>query len=146
MRALVWIVEDTWKATIAAASALVPGDAEVTLLYVTPTEAETLVRTARFGLLGRHHRPESESLHTMSEQSARNLLAEAQSLLGRQAALQVRDGRVGREVLAAAEHMDLLVLARDGDRARRGPHSLGPTARFVVDHAPCNIILIWPDA
>jgi hypothetical protein len=41
--------------------------------------------------------------------------------------------------------MDILVLARDGDRERLGPHSLGPAARFVVDHAPCRVLLIWPD-
>jgi hypothetical protein len=41
--------------------------------------------------------------------------------------------------------MDILVLARDGDRERLGPRSLGPMARFVVDHAPCRVLLIWPD-
>jgi hypothetical protein len=39
--------------------------------------------------------------------------------------------------------MDLLVLARDGDRSRPGPHSLGPAARFAVDHAPCRVLLVW---
>ena len=42
--------------------------------------------------------------------------------------------------------MDMLVLARDGDHARLGPHSLGPPARFVVDHAPCQVLLVWADA
>jgi nucleotide-binding universal stress UspA family protein len=46
---------------------------------------------------------------------------------------------------ALAEGVDLLVCARDGDRARLGPHSLGPATRFVVDHAPCTLILVWPD-
>jgi hypothetical protein len=41
--------------------------------------------------------------------------------------------------------MDILVLARDGDRERLGPRSVGPAARFVVDHAPCRVLLIWPD-
>jgi len=41
--------------------------------------------------------------------------------------------------------MDILVLARDGDHTRLGPRSLGPAARFVVDHAPCRVLLIWPD-
>jgi hypothetical protein len=41
--------------------------------------------------------------------------------------------------------MDILVLARDGNRQRLGPRSLGPAARFVVDHAPCRVLLIWPD-
>jgi hypothetical protein len=42
--------------------------------------------------------------------------------------------------------MDLLVLARDGDHSRLGPRSLGPAARFVVDHAPCRVLLVWADA
>jgi hypothetical protein len=44
-----------------------------------------------------------------------------------------------------AEGVDLLVAARDGDRSRLGPHSLGHDTRFVVDHAPCAILLVWPD-
>jgi hypothetical protein len=39
-------------------------------------------------------------------------------------------------------------------RGRRGPGhdpagrisaSLGPVTRFVVDHAPCAVLLVWPD-
>ncbi|MGD0344824.1 MAG: universal stress protein, partial [Acidimicrobiales bacterium] len=26
-----------------------------------------------------------------------------------------------------------------------GPHSLGPATRFIVDHAPCPVLLVWPD-
>jgi hypothetical protein len=36
-------------------------------------------------------------------------------------------------------------MARDGARAQAGPRSLGPTARFVVEHAACAVLLIWPD-
>ena len=56
-----------------------------------------------------------------------------------------RRGRVEREVAAAATGADLLVLARDGDRSRLGPKSLGKADRFVVDHAPCPVLLVWPD-
>jgi hypothetical protein len=38
-----------------------------------------------------------------------------------------------------------LVLARDGDRSRLGPRSLGHATRFIVDHAPCPVLLVWPD-
>jgi nucleotide-binding universal stress UspA family protein len=145
MRVLIWIVEDTWRATVAAAAAFLPADADITLLYVTQSEAEAVARGARYGLLGRAHRAPAESLQVISEQSARDLLAEAQQLLGSQAVLQARQGRVEREVVAAAEEMDLLVLARDQGRAHRGPRSLGSTARFVVEHAPCAVLLVWPD-
>ena len=77
--------------------------------------------------------------------AAEELLAEAEARLGRPARREPRRGRLEREVVAAAEGMDLLVLARDGDRAHLGPRSLGPAARFVVDHAPCRVLLIWPD-
>jgi nucleotide-binding universal stress UspA family protein len=148
MRALVWIIADTWQATVAEAAAFLPRDAEITLLHVTSTEPETLAHAARRGLLGRHQPPSAapEPLRAISEQAATELLADAETRLGRPAALQARRGRVEREVISAAEDMDILVLARDGDRHRLGPHSLGPTARFIVDHAPCRVLLIWPDA
>jgi nucleotide-binding universal stress UspA family protein len=60
--------------------------------------------------------------------------------------VEQRHGRVEREVVAAAEGMDLLVVARDGDLRRLGPHSLDPATRFVVDHAPCATLLVWPVA
>jgi len=64
--------------------------------------------------------------------------------LGRPCAQMERHGRAEREVVAAAEGADLLILARDGDRVRLGPKSLGPASRFVVDHAPCPVLLVWP--
>ncbi len=54
-------------------------------------------------------------------------------------------GRAEREVVAAAEGADLLICTRDGDRARLGPRSLGPASRFIVDHAPCPVLLVWPE-
>jgi hypothetical protein len=49
-------------------------------------------------------------------------------------------------VVAASARADLLILARDGDQTRLGPKSLGKTARFVVDHAACPVLLVWPGA
>jgi nucleotide-binding universal stress UspA family protein len=146
MRALVWIIEDTWQATIDDAKALLPSDAEITLLHVASTEPEAAARAARRGLLGRHPPPPPASLdlQTLSEQAAKDLLSEAQQRLGRASTIQSRRGRVEREVVAAAERVDVLVLARDGDRERLGPRSLGPATRFVIDHAPCRVLLIWP--
>jgi nucleotide-binding universal stress UspA family protein len=146
MRALVWIVEETWQATVAAAAAFLPADADVTLLYVRASDAETVARGARYALLGRSRRPSGETLDAISKRSARELLADARAALGRKAMLDARSGRTEHEVVAAAATADLLVLARDEDRMHRGPRSLGPTARYVVDHAPCAVLLVWPDA
>ena len=148
MRALVWIVEDTWEATVDEAAGLLPADAEITLLHVADSDVESLAAGAREGLLGRprRHRPAGERLSTLSEEAAQELLADACSRLGRDATARAVRGRVEREVVAAAADTDILVLARDGDRSHLGPHSLGPTARFVVDHAPSRVLLVWPDA
>ena len=37
-----------------------------------------------------------------------------------------------------------LVIARDSRHP--GPHSIGHAARFVVDHAPCTVVLAWPES
>jgi nucleotide-binding universal stress UspA family protein len=148
MRVLVWIVEDTWEATVAEAAALAPADAAITLLHVAATEVEAVAGGARRGLLGRRPPPpppHARPLRAISEEAAQALLAEARERLGRNARLVACRGRVEREVVAAAGAADLLVLARDGDHQRLGPHSLGPAARFVVDHAPCRVLLVWPD-
>lgn len=148
MHALVWIVEDTWEATVAEAAAFLPPDARVTLLHVAPAEVEELADATRYGLLGRHRPPPPphEGLRAISEEAAQQVLADAGAKLGRDAELVSLRGRVEREVVRAAEDADLLVLARDGDHTRLGPHSLGPAARFVVDHAPCRVLLVWADA
>jgi nucleotide-binding universal stress UspA family protein len=146
MRVLVWIVEETWPATVAAAAAVLPADADVTLLHVRVSDAASVARGARHGLRGRPRRPTAERLEVICEQGAGDLLADAQAALGRQAVLDARSGRTEHQVVAAAGTADLLVLARDQDHAHRGPRSLGPAVRYVVDHAPCGVLLIWPDA
>jgi hypothetical protein len=35
-------------------------------------------------------------------------------------------------------------VTRDGDPTRLGPHSPRPHVRFVVDDAPCPVLLVWP--
>jgi len=57
----------------------------------------------------------------------------------------VRVGEPGREICAAAVAVsaDLVVLrASRHAHPERGPRSVGHTARFVVDHAPCPVLLI----
>ena len=146
MRALVWIVEDTWEATVAEAAAFVPPAADITLLHVAPADVEELAGGGRRGLLGRHPPPPPEHLiRAISDEAAHALLEDARERIGRPAETAARRGRVEREVVAAAQDADLLVLARDGDRGRLGPKSLGPPARFVVNHAPCRVLLVWAD-
>jgi nucleotide-binding universal stress UspA family protein len=149
IRVLVWLVEGTWQGCVDAAHPLLPADAEITLLHVTPGEVAEAAAGALAGLLGRGRpgpgRHPAERIGALSEQAAAELLTAATARLGRQAERQARTGRVERVVVEAAGAADLLVAARDGDCSRLGPASLGPATRFVVDHAPCPVLLVWPD-
>ncbi|MFF9075795.1 universal stress protein [Streptomyces sp. NPDC014872] len=147
MRVIVWITEGTWPAGIDAARTHAPDDADIVLLHVTPADVPGAAHGAFAGLLGRGHgeRDPGTQLEHLAAASADQLLAQAAQRLGSSCARIERTGRVEREVVAAAEGADLLVLARDGDRTHLGPHSLGPASRFIVDHAPCTILLVWPE-
>ncbi|MBV6702502.1 universal stress protein [Kitasatospora aureofaciens] len=109
--------------------------------------AEALAHGAFAGLLGRGHRERDpgDRVGRLADDSAQRLLDAAAQRLGRPCTRVERTGRTGHEVVAAAEGAELLVPARDGDRTRLGPHSLGPATRFVVDHAPCPVLLVWPE-
>ena len=145
MHVLVWIAEATWVGCVDAARTVAP--AEFTLLHVPGPDAPAAAAGAFSGLLGRGHpeRDPGPRLADLADESAVDLLRAAADRLGHPAHLVVRHGRVEREVVDAAAAVDLLVLARDGDRTRLGPKSLGPHTRFVVDHAPCPVLLVWPE-
>jgi nucleotide-binding universal stress UspA family protein len=142
MKVVVWVTEGTWPAVVDAARALPGGD--VTLLHVIDGSALAAVAGSRAGLLGRGFAGDGDAERTLVDgQTA--LLDAAQERLGRPSERIAGRGRVEREVIAACADAGLLVLARDGDHTRLGPHSLGHHARFVIDHAPCRVLLIWPD-
>jgi nucleotide-binding universal stress UspA family protein len=149
VRAVVWLVEGTWQGCLDAAAQILPPDAQVALLHVTPSDVGEVAEAATAGLLGRAfrvHRPTGH-FEEVADEEASEILQAAATRLGREnAELVHRRGRVEREVVrAVAEGVDLLVVARDGDRSRLGPHSLGHATRFIVDHAPCPVLLVWPD-
>lgn len=144
MRVLVWIVEGSWERCVDRARELVPAEAEITLLHVSSSDVEEMAAHPGHGLMGRHHpAPPGPTVPEISEAEAWSLLRAARDRLGRPAELVARRGRVEREVLEACEGSDLLVLARDG-RPRREPKSLGRFSRFVVDHAGCAVLVVWP--
>jgi len=113
----------------------------VVLLHVVGPDTTDAVAGARAGLLGRATQPPGADPFAAVQAA---ILDAAQARLGRPAVRMARRGRPEWEVLAACGSGDLLVVARDGDRTRPGPHNLGPATRFVVDHAPCRVLLVWP--
>jgi nucleotide-binding universal stress UspA family protein len=151
MNVLVWVVEGTWPATVDAARDLAAADADVALLHVIDPAVAASAGEAYAGLMGRHGWPASRhpdpgaAVEAAAAAAARELLDAALERLARPARTLTRHGRLEREVVAACTGADLLVVARDGDLTRVGPRSLGPATRFVVDHAPCPVLLVWPE-
>jgi nucleotide-binding universal stress UspA family protein len=144
---IAWIVEGTWPACVDAAGAYAPDGADIVLLHVTDQDVPGAARGAYAGLFGRG-RPERDPgarLQELAAASAQRLQRAAAERLARPCTRLERSGRIEREVVAAADGADLLILARDGDRTHLGPRSLGPATRFVVDHAPCPVLLVWPE-
>ena len=142
----IWVSEGTWRAGVDAAVGLAPAGARFTLLHVTSAEAPEVAHGAYAGLLGRADQDPGDRLEEMADVSAGALLEAAARRLGRGCEkLEIQaHGHAERAVVSACAHADLLIVARDGDRARLGPKSLGKTTRFVVDHAACPVLLVWP--
>lgn len=154
MTVLVWVVEGSWPAAVDAARALADhagddhdGDKgeDIVLLAVVETP-EDIVRGAVGGLLGRRRDDATRAVARLAEQAADQVLQAAAARLGTPARAELRRGRTERAVVAAVQEVgaDTLVLCRDGDLRRLGPASLGPHTRFVLDHAPCRVVLVWP--
>jgi DNA-binding transcriptional regulator YbjK len=142
MRVLVWVTESGWKACVDAVRAL--GAADVTLLCAAADAVVGAERGALAGLLGRHPRPHvEERLERLSAEAAEALLEAAAERLGRDSRRVLVHGRVEHEVTDAARAADVLVAARSTRHV--GPKSIRHPERFVVDHAPCALLLVWPD-
>jgi nucleotide-binding universal stress UspA family protein len=145
---VIWVCEGTWRATVDAALSLVPAvgpPARFTVLHVTPAAASDAARGAYLGLLGRGGHDPSARFDEVAAAAAADLMEAAARRLGRPCErLEIQD-HSERAVVAASAHADLLIVARDGDRSRLGPKSLGRATRFVVDHAACPVLLVWPD-
>ena len=145
----IWIGEGTWRAAVDAALSLAPAfgpEARFTLLHVTSPDVADAAHGAYRGLLGRGGRDPGERLEALASVSAADLLQAAAHRLGRPCERLEIQGNAERAVVAASAQASLLIVARDGDRSRLGPKSLGKATRFVVDHAACPVLLVWPEA
>jgi nucleotide-binding universal stress UspA family protein len=143
MNVIAWIEPGTWPAVVRAAGRRPPDDS-ITLVAADDA-GQSLPTGILEGLMGRGHPQKHPEAATLTADAARGLLVQARESLGRPCQTQVLSGPTERVVTAAAESADWLIIARDGDRNRLGPRSLGRQARFIIDHAPCTVELIWPD-
>ena len=142
----IWVSEGSWRASVDAALSLAPASATFTLLHVTSAAAPDAAHGAYLGLFGRGGHDPGVRLERFAAASAGELLDAAARRLGRPCERLQIQGHTERAVVAASADADLLIMARDGDRSRLGPKSLGKAARFVVDHAACPVLLVWPEA
>ncbi|WP_020577519.1 universal stress protein [Actinopolymorpha alba] len=147
MTVLVWITEGSWQACVDAALATAASSEPIVLAHVTPAALHGAAEGAFGALLGRHHRDPAAQIDHLASESAQALLAAATARVGTwPGGIETieRRGHVEREVVALAAGVRLLVCGRTGDTGHLGPRSLGHATRFVVDHAPCAVLLVWP--
>ncbi|PJI86641.1 universal stress protein [Luteimicrobium subarcticum] len=150
MKVVAWLTEGTWEACVDATRDVVRDRRpdEVVLLHVEDPGTAEAWTAAPVGLFGRGvHDADPTPLHDAARQllDAAAARLDAGGSVRRDARTVTGRGALEREVVAACDDADLLVCARDGDRRRLGPHSLGVASRFVVDHAPCAVLLVWPE-
>ena len=133
-----------------ATGLLSPNSLTVALIYVIDQGPHHDIEHAR----ERHFRPLAPPPareHQMLEAekgSAQEILDEGRRFLTEAETLQ-REGRPEREIVnAAAEwEADLVVIctrAQYREKHEIGPKSVGHVARFVLDHAPCPVLLVRP--
>jgi nucleotide-binding universal stress UspA family protein len=140
-------------APIEAFPKLVPfGASTVELLHVVDAGERRELEGALHPGLVRPHPQEAELRSQRSERKAVEAVAErAAQALGRGGARKVTlttlEGRPEREIVARLQdsRADVCVIARRPDwqeTASSGPRSVGHVARFVLDHAPCAVLLL----
>lgn len=139
MAVIVWMNPDTaWESAVDAVAHL--GCEEVVLLLVTDDgEPDTFT-----GLLGPSGHEPGEAFAGVEEEQAAALFDEAEARMGRPVRRLWERGAAQDVVVAAAEGAELLVCVRDGERGAAGPGSLSLVTRSVVDHATCDVLLVWP--
>ncbi len=120
------------------------------LLYVIDTGPRGDIERTRERLFRPHQlpTPREEQLRQVEAASAQDILQEGARYFPQAETLQ-RSGRPEREIVqcAAEWHADLILICpRSPEFAGPplGPKSVGHVARFVLDHAPCPVLLIRP--
>jgi nucleotide-binding universal stress UspA family protein len=151
MRILIGVAERGAPELLAELDRLVPlRGTELVLVHVIDNGARGEMDLARGGLLSRpmpRHRLRSigEVERRVAELALDEAATVAKSFGARPEALSA-EGEPGRVVSRLAEEhsSDLVAVAArvDRHRERPGPHSVGHTARFVLDHSPRPVLLL----
>ena len=98
-----------------------------------------------------HGRPPHEAAFRNAEEVASRAVVEEALAAAKQGGLKaeaaVKEGEPGEIIIQVAREANavlIVIWAREGaaGHPRMGPASVGHTARFVVDHAPCDVLLL----
>ncbi|HET6461612.1 MAG TPA: universal stress protein [Syntrophales bacterium] len=98
-----------------------------------------------------HGRPSHETAFRDAEAAASRAVIEEALAAAKQAGLKaeatVKEGEPGEIIVQVAREANAVLIvmwAREGaaGHPRLGPASVGHTARFVIDHAPCDVLLL----
>ncbi len=104
----------------------------------------------RFGRPPMHHQPVTDEMMAAEAEAAQETL-NAGLVYAKSAETLLRHGRPELEIVNAAAEWKadvILICARAeyGEPPHIGPRSVGHVARFVLDHAPCPVLLLRPVA
>ena len=132
-----------------ALAALVnPNDRTIGLLYVTDSGPHDEIERKREGLLRPRHPsgPLKERIQRAETAATQDILQEGLRYLPVSEMLH-REGRPEREIVQCISEWkaDLVVICPRSPRfggPPLGPRSVGHVARFVLDHAPCPVLLV----
>lgn len=149
MRLLVCLDGSNCEQISAAITAFVRSDQlKLALIYVTDTGPHMDIerQRQRFFRTSPLSHERIEKMSAAEQSAAQDILAEGERYLPG-AELITRTGRPEREIVnfAAEWNADLLIISSRSQQhtgALIGPKSVGHTARFVLDHAPCPVLLV----
>jgi nucleotide-binding universal stress UspA family protein len=120
----------------------------LTLLHVIDDEPRTEIGRLRERFFRRspHQLPHEKDILESEKSASKEILNAGVKWFGEAETIE-REGRPGHEIVnvAAEWRADVVVIcarAQYGGRASIGPKSVGHVARFVLDHAPCPVLLV----
>lgn len=149
MRVVVAIDERVGEAALSRLPGLLDlRDAQMTVVHVLDPGGRAEWQRAAGHHLLRSHPPQTgaQSMYTADHDEGERLLAAAATALSQTSAAQVRtrllEGSPKHTIqaLLADEPADALVVFVHGHEV--GPKSIGKEARFLIDHAPCAVLVI----
>jgi nucleotide-binding universal stress UspA family protein len=136
---------------LGAAVPLLPELAVWVPTHIVDTRGRRDLGFLRSGITGAGplSRAQQQAIDTATAEHTHAVLDAAEASLRRRGVQleppQIRVGEPGREICAVARAIGaslVVLLASRRARAASGPGSVGHTARFVLDHAPCPVLLV----